>query len=77
MSHARLLLWLLALATLAPAAAQPRPHGAAEETECEPKRQSCVAGCRAQYFTIDPKRAGCTATCEAVAARCGGHRPGR
>jgi hypothetical protein len=76
MRRSACLFWLLAAATLAPATAQPARQAVAE-AECEPKRQSCVAECRAQYFTIDPKRTGCAANCAAVAARCTREQSGR
>jgi hypothetical protein len=61
-----LLLWFLVIA-----AAQAQPaRQVTPAVECEPKRQSCVAECRAQYFAIDPRRTDCTVNCAAVAARC-------
>ena len=46
------------------------PTHAAAQTGCEAKRRSCVAECRAQYFTVDPKRNACIANCVAEANRC-------
>lgn len=77
MRRAAWLFWSFGLATLTWVAAQPLLQGAVAEAECEPKRQSCVAECRAQYFTVDPKRAGCAANCAAKAARCDSERSGR
>jgi hypothetical protein len=62
------LLRLFAFATLIPVAAEPAREAA--QTRCEPKRQSCIAECRAQYFNIDPKRGTCIASCIAEANRC-------
>ncbi len=46
------------------------PTHAAAQTGCEAKRRSCIAECRAQYFTVDPKRNACIANCVAEANRC-------
>ena len=37
---------------------------------CASKHESCVAECRARYFTVDPKRASCVAQCETTSASC-------
>lgn len=63
-------LWLLAFATLASVAAEPTHTLAQAQTECESKRRSCIAECRAQYFSIDPKRDACIAACVAEANKC-------
>src|SRR5215218_2177945 len=68
MRHSAGLLRLFASATLALVAAGPAQTAA--QTGCEAKRRSCVAECRAQYFTVDPKRDACIAKCEAEANRC-------
>ncbi len=68
MRYAAGLLRLFASATLALVAAD-LTHEAAQ-TGCETKRRSCIAECRAQYFTIDPKRNVCIANCVAEANRC-------
>ena len=62
--------WLFASAALALIAAEPTHTLAQTQTECEPKRRSCIAECRAQYFTVDPKRGMCIANCEAEANKC-------
>jgi hypothetical protein len=59
---------LFAFATLVLVAVEPTRTAA--QTECEVRRLSCVAECRAQYFTIDPKRNVCIANCVAEANRC-------
>ena len=64
------LVWLFASATLALVTAEPTHTLAQTQTECEPKRRSCIAECRAQYFSVDPKRSACIANCEAAANRC-------
>ena len=56
-------------AALVLAAAEPAAQEGAR-AGCEPKRQSCVAACRAQHFSIDPKRGACIANCAAEANRC-------
>jgi hypothetical protein len=38
--------------------------------ECDTKRGSCVAECRARLFSIDPKRADCVTDCSSRAAQC-------
>lgn len=63
-------LWLLAFAALASVAAEPTGALAQAQTECEAKRRSCIAECRAQYFSVDPKRDACIAACVAEANRC-------
>lgn len=68
MRHSVGLLRLFASATLVLIAAEPT-HTVAQ-TECEAKRRSCIAECRAQYFTIDPKRNACIANCVAEANKC-------
>ncbi len=68
MRHPVGLLRLFAAAALALTAAGPT-HALAQ-TGCEPKRQSCIAECRAQYFSVDPKRNACIANCVAEANRC-------
>lgn len=68
MRHSAGLLRLFVSASLALVTAEPL-HKAAQ-TGCEPKRRSCIAECRAQYFTIDPKRETCIANCVAEANRC-------
>jgi len=68
MHHSAGLLRLFASATLALVAAD-LTHEAAQ-TGCETKRRSCIAECRAQYFTVDPKRNACIASCVAEADRC-------
>src|SRR4051794_5478277 len=68
MRHSAGLLRLFASATLAMGVALPAQTAA--QTGCEAKRRSCVAECRAQYFTVDPKRNACIAKCEAEASRC-------
>jgi hypothetical protein len=68
MSHSAALLRLFASASLALVAAEPTRTAA--QTGCEAKRRSCVAECRAQYFTVDPKRDACMANCVAEANRC-------
>ena len=68
MRYSASLLRLSASAAFALVAAEPT-HAAAQ-TECEAKRRSCIAECRAQYFTIDPKRSTCIANCVAEADRC-------
>ena len=68
MRHSAGLLRLVASAALALVAVEPT-HALAQ-TGCEPKRQSCIAECRAQYFTVDPKRNACIANCVAEANRC-------
>jgi len=68
MRHSAGLLRLFASATLAMVAAEPT-HTAAQ-TKCEEKRQSCIAECRARYFSVDPKRNACIANCMSEADRC-------
>ncbi len=69
MRHPAGLLRLFASAAVALVAAEPaRP--AAQQPACEPKRLSCIAECRARYFTMDPKRDACIASCVAEANRC-------
>lgn len=68
MRHSAGLLRLFASATLVLIAAEPTYTAA--QTECEAKRRSCIAECRAQYFTVDPKRNACVANCVAEANRC-------
>jgi hypothetical protein len=68
MRHSAGLLRLFASATLALVAAEPTRTAA--QTGCETKRRSCIAECRAQYFTVDPKRDACVANCVAEANRC-------
>ncbi len=68
MLHPAPRLRLFASAILALIAAEPADKAA--QTECEAKRRSCIAECRAQYFTVDPKRNLCVANCVAQANRC-------
>jgi len=37
---------------------------------CEPRRDSCIAECRARLFSIDPKRGSCIDDCSTKADRC-------
>ena len=53
------------------------PAHALAQAECEPRRRSCVAQCRAQYFTVDPRRDACVAKCAAEADRCAREQAGR
>jgi hypothetical protein len=68
MCHSLGLLQFFASASLALIAAE--PTHTVVQTGCEAKRQSCIAECRAQYFTIDPKRNACIANCIAEANKC-------
>lgn len=68
MRHSTPLLRLFASAILVLVAAEPTDKAAG--TECEPKRRSCTAECRAQHFSIDPKRNACIAKCVAEANKC-------
>ena len=53
------------------------PTHALAQAGCEPRRRSCVAQCRAQYFTLDPKRDACVAKCAAEADKCAREQAGR
>ena len=66
---------LFASAALALVAAE--PTRAAAQTACEAKRRSCIAECRAQYFSVDPKRNACIAKCVAEADRCTREQAGK
>jgi hypothetical protein len=46
------------------------PARTAAPAACETRRLSCIAECRAQYFSIDPKRDACIARCVADAGKC-------
>jgi hypothetical protein len=69
MRRSVLLVWLVTFAA-AGRAGWAQPTREAGQAGCEPKHQSCVAECRAQYFAIDPKRAACTVNCADEFARC-------
>jgi len=38
--------------------------------DCDGKRDSCAAECRARLFSIDPRRAACITDCSARATQC-------
>lgn len=66
--HSAGLLRLFAAAAFTLVALEPGHEVA--QAGCELRRQSCIAECRARYFTIDPKRDACIANCVAEATKC-------
>jgi hypothetical protein len=44
----------------------------ADAAACDAKHASCIAECRARYFSIDPKRPECLTNCKKNLVKCTG-----
>jgi len=42
----------------------------ADAAACDTKHASCIAECKARYFSIDPKRSECLTNCAKASVKC-------